>query len=161
MRGLCLASSRYRWVCCYSSSIEKPKSFDPIAFERHENGTFRDRPFHSKVKNMNAVTMGKHFITVFPKGIVEIVSAAQNTGGLIIQTGLIKTSTGVVDLYVGPTGSSISNAAIIFSGNGSSISGSDSEIVMPYPIRIPAGQALWAYASTPGGAIALTWDLLA
>lgn len=110
---------------------------------------------------MNAVTMGKHFITVFPKGIVEIVSAAQNTGGLIIQTGLIKTSTGVVDLYVGPTNSSLSSSAIIFSGNGSTISGSDSEIVMPYPIRIPAGQALWAYASTPGGAIALTWDLLA
>lgn len=110
---------------------------------------------------MTAVTMGKHFITAFPKGVLEIVSAAQNTGGLIIQTGLIKTSTGTVDLYVGPTGSTISNSAIIFSGNGSTIAGSDSEIVMPYPIRVPAGQALWAYSSTPNGAIALTWDLLA
>ena len=105
--------------------------------------------------------MGKHFITAFPNGVLEIVSAAQNTGGLIIQTGLIKTSTGTVDLHVGPTNLSPTSSAIIFSGNGSTIAGSDSEIVMPYPIRIPAGQALWAYSTTPNGAIGLTWDLLA
>lgn len=110
---------------------------------------------------MNVVTMGKHFTTLHPNGIVEIVSAAQNTGGLIIQTGLIAPSNGTVDLYVGPTGSSLTDSAIIFSANGSRITNSNSEVVMPYPIRIPAGKALWTYSSTPGGAIALTWDLLA
>ncbi len=66
VRGFCRSSSRARWVCRRGLPIEKAMSFEFIALERHENGTFRDRPCHSKVKNMNAVTMGKHFITVFP-----------------------------------------------------------------------------------------------
>lgn len=115
---------------------------------------------------MQAVKVGKNFLTVSPlNGVVQIVSPAANANGLVIATGLIAASTGTVNLYVGataPTSVSDLSKAIVFSGNGNAATGSNAEVLMPYPLFVPAGMGVWAASGVSGAAaIALTWDLAA
>ncbi len=111
---------------------------------------------------MDAEPIGKRFLNSSSPGVVLVFSVASNTSGAIIRTGYINPVTGTVNLVAGtvaPTGIGDVSQPIIFSGNGNSAAGSNSEVVMPYPLYIPAGMGLWVANSGPG-AIALTWDLL-
>ncbi|MBC2655184.1 hypothetical protein H7A76_07010 [Pseudomonas sp. MSSRFD41] len=119
---------------------------------------------------MEAVPVGNHFVSIYPipAGITTIVDPAKNTHGVTLRTGYIAPSNGAVDLYCGqvaPTMPGDRTVPIIFSGNGNSAAGSHSEVVLPYPLFIPAGKGLWLGTSVPASTprpagIALTWDFL-
>ncbi|MCO7579186.1 hypothetical protein Q7O56_25205 [Pseudomonas protegens] len=113
---------------------------------------------------MNAVKVGKNYLTVNPgSNVVQVVAPAANTSGVIVSTCLISTSNGGVGVFTGTSApSSIVDQSkpIIFSANASSAVGTGSELALPYPLFLPAGQGLWLAASVPGAAVALTWDVL-
>ncbi|WP_025129958.1 hypothetical protein [Pseudomonas sp. PH1b] len=114
---------------------------------------------------MSVVKVGKYFrnVTMNPARVVKIVDPAENTHGLIIQTGLISPSNGALGLYSGtsaPSGIGDESKPIIFAGNGNTAAGSGSELLMPNPLFVSAGQGLWVAANVPAAAVALTWDLL-
>ncbi|MFJ4143517.1 hypothetical protein [Pseudomonas sp. NPDC089734] len=115
---------------------------------------------------MYPVKVGKNFRTLSPlRGVVQLVSPEENVNGLIITTGLIAAANGAVNVFIGataPTSLTDFSKAIIFSGNGNSAAGSNAEVVLPFPLLVPAGNGLWAASQTTGtAAVAMTWDLLA
>ncbi len=111
----------------------------------------------------NIVPVGQNFICVYPEEVVQIVAPEANVNGVIIRTGLCAPATGWVNLYTGPSipssGPTDASNPIIFAGNGSKTTGSNSQTLMPNPLFIPAGYGLWTLSSGVG-AIALTWDVL-
>jgi len=129
------------------------------------------KSFDSIGEIMDAVKVGDRFVSIYPipSGVVTIVDPATNTRGLLLRTGLIAPANGSVNLFAGavaPSNAGDTTKAIIFSGNGASAVGSASEVVLPYPLFIPAGKGLWVGTSVPSDSaraagIALTWDLLA
>ncbi|WP_259464014.1 hypothetical protein [Pseudomonas protegens] len=123
-----------------------------------------------KVLKMSAVKIGKHFGNLFPKGVVQIVSPAENLNGLTIQTAYIDPADGYVNLYASeaaPASAGDANTRIIFCGNGPAVATSHSLITLPEPLFVPAGMGLWVTAGSriagaaATGSIAITWDLVA
>ena len=121
---------------------------------------------------MNAVTIGRHvanFDSRSIKGVTTVVAPSANPAGLIIQTGNICPSNASTSLYAGPvapTDGGDLSVALIFSANGNGTPGSNSEVVLPYPLRVPAGWGLWVVTSattstSPLTVMSLTYDLLA
>lgn len=118
---------------------------------------------------MNAVKIGKHYRGVSPKGIVQLVSAEENTDGLIIQTASINPANGYVNLYASataPTSIGDMNTPMVFNGNGNSATGANSQVVLANPLFVPAGRGLWVTSGvwgtgTASGTLVITWDLLA
>ncbi|WMJ01119.1 hypothetical protein RBU55_06075 [Pseudomonas chlororaphis subsp. aurantiaca] len=121
---------------------------------------------------MNAVTIGKHvanFDSRAINGVTTVVAPSANPSGLVIQTGNICPSNESMSLYAGPiapTDGGDLRVALIFSANGNGTPGSNSEVVLPYPLRIPAGWGLWVATSAttatlPLAVMSLTYDLLA
>lgn len=112
---------------------------------------------------MDAVKIGNNFRTVNPTAVTQIVDPATNVNGLIIRTGAIVSSTGSLNLWAGqsaPTGVGDRSKPAIFGANGSAAGGANAQVLLPYPLYVPAGQGLWAHANVPGAVISLTWDLL-
>lgn len=123
-----------------------------------------------KVIKMSAVKIGKHFGILFPKGVMQIVSPAENVNGLTIQTASIDPTSGYVNLYASETAPTITGDAstrCIFNGNGPAVANSHSQVLLPAPLFVPAGMGLWVTAGSwlPGttatGSLAITWDLVA
>lgn len=112
---------------------------------------------------MSAVRIGSHFKTVVGAGVTQIIAPASNINGAVLKTGLVSPANGTVNLVAGstaPSGTSDLSQPIILSGNGNAATGSGSEVVMPYPLEIPAGMGVWVAISMAGGAVALTWDII-
>ncbi|WP_395602190.1 hypothetical protein AB4P97_05715 [Pseudomonas sp. A1230] len=114
---------------------------------------------------MNAVKVGKNYLTVNPgSNVVQVVAPALNTSGVILSTCLISTTNGGAGVFTGTSApSSIVDQSkpIIFSANAGSAVNTGSQLALPYPLFLPAGQGLWVAASVPSAAVALTWDVLA
>lgn len=115
---------------------------------------------------MEAVKVGKNFVNITPlNGVVQIVSPSANLNGLVISTGMIDAASTYANLYVSasaPTSNVDYSKPIVFSGVGNTAAGSNAEVVLPYPLFVPAGMGVWATSSATGtAAIALTWDLVA
>ncbi|WP_194790100.1 hypothetical protein [Pseudomonas sp. UFMG81] len=114
---------------------------------------------------MEAVKVGKHFITVypttFPNSVAQVVDPAQNTDGVYLRTATLVTAGGTLNLYSGKVAPSRIGdpvAAGIFGG----VAGTTNmQYQLAYPLFIPAGHGLWAAANASGAAIALTWDFVA
>ncbi|MBX8619558.1 hypothetical protein K5D48_21100 [Pseudomonas cichorii] len=114
---------------------------------------------------MYPVKVGKNFRNVSPlRGVVQVIAPEDNLNGVIITTGLIAAANGTVNVFTGataPTSLTDLTKPLVFSGNGNSGAGSNAEVVLPFPLLIPAGNGLWAASQSTGtAAVALTWDLL-
>ncbi|MDC6383012.1 hypothetical protein BW687_022870 [Pseudomonas graminis] len=118
---------------------------------------------------MSVVKIGKHFRTVMPNGMVQLVAPSENTDGLVIQTASINPASGFVNLYASltpPASIGDLNTRMIFNGNGNGVSGVNSQVEMPNPLFIPAGMGLWVTSGSWGstavtGSLAITWDVVA
>lgn len=112
---------------------------------------------------MNAVPIGKNFATIAPKGVAQLVAPSANTNGIVIRTCFCNPQNGTVNLVAAtsaPSGISDTSKSIIFSGNGNTTTGSNTQIFIPKPLYIPKGLGLWVATSANAGVIALTWDIL-
>ncbi|MDB5993044.1 MAG: hypothetical protein JWP42_180 [Pseudomonas sp.] len=112
---------------------------------------------------MDAVKVGKNFLTVNPTTVTQIVDPAANTNGVHLRTATLVSSTGTLNLWTGPTaptGIGDRSKPAIFGGNGSAAGGANNQIQLPYPMFLPAGYGLWAHSNVAGAAISLTWDFL-
>lgn len=112
---------------------------------------------------MDAVKIGYNFRTVNPTALTQIVDPAANINGVVIRTGAIVSSTGTLNLWSGqtaPTGIGDRTKPAIFGANGSAAGGANEQVLLPYPLFIPAGYGLWAHSNVAGAAISLTWDFL-
>ncbi|WP_415842284.1 hypothetical protein, partial [Paracidovorax anthurii] len=118
---------------------------------------------HFRFETANAVPIGKNFATIAPKGVAQLVAPATNINGVVIRTCFCNPQNGTVNLVAAtsaPSGISDATKSVIFSGNGNTAAGSNTQIFAPKPLYIPKGLGLWVATSTNAGVIALTWDVL-